>query len=559
MYICLKIIKLNNMIKLNNIIKLNKKVNRLIFISVSATTLLFASCKKLEFDKITQTSWNPNLAVPLAHAKFGVYDILALQDSNDLVVTNPITGAISLVYSGEVFSTDAQSIIQLPNQSETFSITPAELTLLPNVAFNSTINSSISEEFSVNPTAGVEIHSLELKEGMMAIQVNTTLQHDITLDIKFPAFKINGTPITRTLNLTYPGSVPHAGAVNVNLQDAIADLTLNGTTVNRLEVEIDATITGTGEVITGTENLNVSLNLTDLEFENATGYFGQQSLAAANDSILIRLFQNATTGHFELTNPKVNFTIENSFGCPIQLNLNDLKTINVATGQEIPLTNYPSTININTPASLGQTAITTVNLNTSNTGNLSTLISTLPKYFYFESSAESNPNGPTANLNFIEDDSRLRIKAELDLPLEGLAYGFALKDTVDFNVGTDVDLIEYVLFRLIVDNGFPIDLVTQIKFMNANHVPLFTVFGSPETLVEAALVDANGRVNQRTKKISDVVLEAYQIGLLDQVKFLEIEGVAQTLNGTQGQIVKLFDDYTIGVKLSMQVVGKTNF
>jgi hypothetical protein len=55
------------------------------------------------------------------------------------------------------------------------------------------------------------------------------------------------------------------------------------------------------------------------------------------------------------------------------------------------------------------------------------------------------------------------------------------------------------------------------------------------------------------------VLEAYQIGLLDQVKFLEIEGVAQTLNGTQGQIVKLFDDYTIGVKLSMQVVGKTNF
>lgn len=540
-------------------ISLKKDVNRLIFFSVSALALLFTSCKKLEFDKITQTSWNPNLAVPLAYANFGVYDILALQDSNDLVVTDAVTGAISLVYTGEIFSNDAQSIIQLPNQSESFSITPAELTLLPNVAFNGTINSSLSEELSIDANAGVELHSLELKQGMLAIQVSTTLQHDITLEITFPEFTINGTPITRTLNLTYPGSVPHSGAVNVNLQNALADLTLNGTTVNTLEVEIDATITGTGQVITGTENLNVSLNLSDLEFENATGYFGQQSVAVASDSILIRLFESATTGYFELTNPKVNFTIENSFGYPIRLNLNDLKTINVATGQEFPLTNYPATLNINTPASLGQTAITTLNLNTTNTGNLSTLISPVPKYFYFEGSAESNPDGPTPTLNFIEDDSRLRVKAELDLPLEGLAYGFALKDTVDFNVGTDVDLIEYIMFRLIVDNGFPVDLVTQIKFMNANHIPLFTVFGSPETLVESALVDANGRVNQRTKKISDIVLEEYQIGLLDQVKFLEIEGVAQTLNGTQGQIVKLFDDYTIGVKLSMQVIGKTNF
>ena len=74
------------------------------WIAVYALIFFASSCKKLEFDKIAQTAWNPNLAIPLAYADFGVYDILARQDSTDLVVIDPSTGAIALVYKGEIAS-----------------------------------------------------------------------------------------------------------------------------------------------------------------------------------------------------------------------------------------------------------------------------------------------------------------------------------------------------------------------------------------------------------------------------------------------------------------------
>lgn len=526
-----------------------------------AFSLFVFSCKKLEFDKIASTAWNPNLAVPLAYSTFGVYDILALTDSNDLVITDPQTGELSLVYRGELFSNTAQEVVQIPNLNENIDLTPSDLVLLPNVAFpnGQTIQSNIENTIELNTNSGVELHTLRLKEGTFSVQISTQLRHDVEIVLTLPEFTQNGSPITRTVNLDYAGSVPQTANVSINLQNAVADLTLNGTTVNSFEMITDVTITGTGQPITGTESVSMDLNLTGLEFENATGYFGQQNFTVSNDSILIKLFQNASSGYFELTNPRVDFIVENSFGFPARLNLNDLKTINANTGQEYPLTGYPAVININSPASLGQTAVTNLVLNSSNTANMNTIITSVPKYFYFEGEAISNPNGQTGTLNFIEDDSRLRVRGELELPLEGFAYGFGVKDTIDFNLGTDIDLIEYVMFRMIVDNGFPVDVAAQIKFMDQNYNPLFSIFNTPNTLIESALVDGTGKVNQRTKKINDIVLTQTQVDLLPQIKYLEIEGITQTLNGQNGQVVKLFDDYTIYVKLSMQVEGKTSF
>lgn len=522
-------------------------------------SLLLVACKKMEFDKITKTAWNPNLAVPLAFSTFDVYDILAREDSTDLVVIDPNTGAIALVYSGEIFSFEAQDIVDIPDFSEQFTFASPDLGVLPEVGFSGTLNASNNETFTLNTSTGVELHTVRFNSGNISLDVSTSLRHNVTINLTFPDLISNGAPVVRTLNLNYSGTVPQTATASIDLTDVNADLTLNGTTVNSLRVICNTTIQGTGQNLSGTENISLNVGMTNLNFKNITGYFGQQSVAVDGDTILMKLFQSAVDGHFELTNPSVTFTIENSFGFPARINLNNLKTINVNTGQEYPLTGYPTVINIASPANMGETATTTLELNTSNTGNLNTIISPVPKYFYFEAAALSNPAGQTANLNFAEDVSALRIKADLELPMEGFAYGFSIKDTVDFNLGTDIDMIEYVMFRLIVDNGFPVQLGTQLKFMDENYNVLFSTFNGTEYVVQPALVDSNGKVYKNTKKISDITLTETQIPLLDQVKYLEIEGVAETLNGTSGQIVKLFDTYKIGVKLSVQVEGKTSF
>jgi hypothetical protein len=183
----------------------------------------------------------------------------------------------------------------------------------------------------------------------------------------------------------------------------------------------------------------------------------------------------------------------------------------------------------------------------------------VPKFLAFALSAFTNPDGPGANLNFVSDTSKLRIKSELELPLEGFAYGFGVKDTVPFSLSQDVSLIEYVMFRLIMDNGFPVELGAQIRFMDENYNVLFSAFDQVTEVVPPAQVNADGVVNQRGYKITDIVIEDWQLDLLPQVEYLEIEGNTQTTNGPLGVVVKFFDWYNLKMKLSMQIQAKMDF
>ncbi len=535
-----------------NSLKKNIKFLALILLVVG----IFPACKKLEFDKLAQNAWNPNLAIPLAHANFGVYDILARQDSSDIVVIDNTTGAIALVYKGEVVSYDAQSIVQLNDQNSQTVLSLTDLNLVTLPALSGTISTNNSNNIVFNTNAGVEIYTVDFSNGTLNLTVTTNLQHDITAVLTFPDLKLNNVPISRTINLTYTGGIPQTGSTSIDLTNVVGDFTLGNTTVNTFKVNCQTNITGTGQPVVGNENIQIDFNLSNLAFENVQGYFGQQNLGISNDTILMKIFETASTGYFELVNPKVKFIVENSFGFPSRINFSEIKTINVATGQEFPLSSFPSVFEVNAPAIMGQTATSTLELNTTNTPNLSTVITPVPKYFYFAATAQSNPSGQTANLNFIEADSKFKVRTEVELPLEGLAYGFELKDTVPFNFNEDVSVIESVMFRINVDNGFPVDFKTQLIFLDQNYNPLFTIFNSPEAVVQSALVDNGGKVNQNTLKITDATLNTLQISQLNQVKYVLINGVAQTLDGTNGQIVKFYDSYKLGLKLGMQIQGK---
>lgn len=533
---------------------LKKNRNLIAFLLLVMGTL--PACKKIEFDKLAQNAWNPNLAIPLAHANFGVYDILARQDSTDIVVIDNTTGAIALVYKGEVVSYDAQSIVQLNDQSAQTLLSLTDLNLVALPALSGSISTNNSDNIPFITNAGVEIHTVDFRNGTLNLALSTSLPHDVTVVLTFPDLKFNNVPVSRTINLTYTGGIPQTSSSSIDLTNVIGDFTLGNTTVNTFKVNCQTTITGTGQPVVGNENIQIDFNLSNLAFENVRGYFGQQNLGISNDTILMRIFETASTGYFELINPKVKFIVDNSFGFPARINFSEIKTINVATGQEFALTSFPNVFDVNAPAAMGQTTTSTLELNTTNTPNLATVITPVPKYFYFAASAQSNPNGQTADLNFIEADSKFKVRTEVELPLEGLAYGFELKDTVTFKFNEDVSVIESVMFRINVDNGFPADFKTQLLFLDQNYSPLFTIFNTPEAVIQAALVDNGGKVNQNTIKITDATLSPAQISQLNEVKYVLINGVAQSLDGTNGQIVKFYDSYKLGLKLGMQIQGK---
>lgn len=518
---------------------------------------LIANCKKYDPSKLTSTAWNPNLAVPLAHGHFTVYDILARTDSNDVFIIDPATGAIALVYRGEIVSFEASDLVDMMDYSSTTTLTMASDFVIPPFGpYNGT--QSASQTSVVNPAlnGGVELYTSTFKQGNLNINVSTDLAHDLDVTIFIPDLLENGsTPFSRTVSLTYSGSIPHTGNEVVDLTNALLDFTNGGGSFNEFDIQTDVTISGTGQAISGSESVDIQFSFTNLEFSKCTGYFGQQSIAVDNDSILLKIFDNEPEGYFELIDPRVRFTVTNEMGFPAEIALSNLMTIEQSTGNTFVLTGYPATIDIPAPSVIGQSTTTILELNQGNTGNLTTVITPTPQWFYFEGTALSNPDG-NLGPNFLTDTSVLRVDAEVEMPMEGFAYGFTVSDTIPFTFSENIEFIESLMFRINVDNGFPVELLGYAQVLDSNNNVLFDVWNSPENVIESAPVNAAGRVTSSFQKITDIYLTDTQIALINQASYLVIGGEAQSLNGTSGQIVKLFEDYVIDLRVGMQVKGR---
>ena len=523
--------------------------------SIVLGALIFG-CKKHDLTKVAGITFDQNLAVPIGYGEFGVHDLLKSIDNT--IQVNPSDGGMSLVYHKQLDTIYAKDVVKLDDFSQNFSIVPANLLGNASGSFNGTINNSSTQNFTYTTQNGTELHDLNFQAGTLAINVSSTIKHNITLVITFPDLKLNGSVVTKTITMIYPNSVPHTGSGTIDLTNVLADFTANNTATNTLRINIDATITGTGQPISGSENLDLTMNLTNLEFKNITGYFGQQTLASFADSILLKVFNNPIQGSLSFTNPKLTFTVENSFGIPITVNFNNLSTVNTVSNQTTQITFNNPVQSVNIPANMGDPAVSTsFELSNATTNNTMTnLVDAAPKYLKYDISATSNPNGNPGplNLNFIESTSKMIVKTDIELPFEGYASGMEVKDTLKFDqISNSPDQIESVLFRLKVDNGFPLTFNGQAEFVDVNYNHLFNLFDSPTDIISAAPVNSTTHiVNGTTTKSTDVIISASKIALLDKVRFIILKGEAETTKPLN-TVVKLLDGYKIGLKLSVQV------
>ena len=241
---------------------------------------------------------------------------------------------------------------------------------------------------------------------------------------------------------------------------------------------------------------------------------------------------------------------------PINLALNQISTVNINTNQTLNLLGYTQVITLNAPTSIGDSALTVVSFDKNNTTNIQQVVTPAPKYLTFDANANLNPNGNTGVDNFMTKNSKIEVKSEVELPLYGLAHNFKVRDTVDFTSPSESENLKSVMFRLITNNGFPINVFAQIKFMDENHNQVFVLTNAQTLLVAAADVDAQGRVVASVKKVTDLSLTQAQINLLDNVKYIELYAEANTKDFQTGKLIKIYDTYKLDLKLSVQFEAK---
>ncbi len=511
--------------------------------------------KKYDPDKFASGSWDPNLAVPIAYSNFGVHDILDRAEAEDLFVIDPESGLLALVYTGEAFSFAANEVLQLAPQNFSASFTASDFNFPILPSFNEQAEGSVDETFSFAAPNGEELYSIELSSGLLTLSAETSVQHPIELTFSFPYITQFGVP----LEITLPIPPASSASVDVDLADYLLDFTGGGGDPNTISAEITASISGNGNPINGNENISASIGISNLQFAIATGDFGQQSVGADGDSILIAIFQNAEQGYFELTNPRLMLDITNSFGFPTEVDITTLETVDTDNGQTYPMTGYPNPVLIGHPNTPGDSVLTTLVFDAENTSNISNIITPVPKYLNFEFQGTSNPAGQAAIPNFITGDSRLKINARLELPLEGFAYGFVVRDTIEFDFAETVEEVEWVKIRINALNGFPVDLSSQVYLADADFNIIDTLLTSNDQVLQSGQVNAIGRVVTPTQKITDVLIPRDRIDMLYDAAHLIIVAESNTLNGSSGEIIGLYDDNFIELRLGLQVQARLTY
>ncbi len=532
---------------------------KLALAALLALPFLFGGClKKYDPDKLTDGVWNPNLAVPIAYSRFDVYDILDRAEENDLVVIDPQTGLLALRYEGQAFSFSASEVLDLPDFAYSKSFSGGldfGFPVFPT--FNGQMTEAVSESIDYETENGESLYDILLAGGQLNIDVSTDLQHDIVLQIEFPYITVNGAPLVIDVNLPYTGGTS-SSSTQTNLTNAFIDFTDGGTTTNAIAVNITATLDGTGNPIVGNENIDFDLSLNGLSFALARGYVGQQTVALDGDSILIAIFQNSIDGYFELVNPRLELRVMNSFGFPVELDITQLRTVNTDDGSEFPLTGYPNPTLIGGPNVVGDSVVSILEFNSQNTANIANIITPVPKYLHFAVAGSSNPNGEADAPNFISANSQLRVDATLEMPLEGFAYGFVVRDTVEFTFDENIEEVDWVMIRLYAKNGFPVDLSGQLYLADASYNLIDTLITAEQQVLLAGLTNSIGKVVNPTEQTTDIFIPRERIDNLLDAAHLIFVAESNTLNSTSGQVVGIYDTDFLEVRLGLQVQGRIN-
>jgi len=483
---------------------------------------LIQSCVKdlQDIDNIEVDNWQPEVAVALVNTTVSIQDFLDDIDSQGYLDIDD-ENFMTLVYESHIFSVSGEEIIEIPD----FTIPMLDTSMVvPYGAINTPF----------------DIDFFTVKNGVLDYAFQSPYAEDIDVIIEVRNLTQNGA------SLTYPTSVQYAGSSPSNVSGTID---LSGYVMDFINDEIEVRYIATNGAGERQYLQNMVLQFHDFEYNLIQGYFAQYEFDLPTDTILISLFENTVGGSLNIEDPKINLKITNSFGVPIGMLAENLTAETMSDGTVDVQTVLDNGVEFNYPTAVevGQSKVTNVSVNKSNS-NLSEIISSSPTQLSYELGAMTNPAADPNIKGFVMDTSRFDVDVKMELPIWLSASNFAVEEVSEFDASFFED-IESAEFKLITENGLPIEAGVQVYFMDANEVILDSLFDAGNTtLIPAAEVDAQGEVTSKTSQENIVEFTIDRITKIQNATHISIKGTVATAEmGTVA--VKFYTDYGMNFKL----------
>ena len=501
--------------------------------------------------KVSKVTWDPEIAIPLVKTKMSISDMVE-QSTLSFVKTDP-DGLVVIAYRGQVFSQSAEEFVELDNQTFTES-----LTLSPSQQIYFESNGSIQLQFSDFMTfdvGGIEIDSMIMKVCSNQMRFVSNFQHDVEMTFNFPDVTKNGVPFSFKLDGAYTGGAVDK-STNINLSGYNFDMTKGPMGYNQIRVNVDLKLTkkGSNPVLPGNK-IDVSVLMYYNEYKLLYGYVGQENFLVSSDSLSLDLLGKVTGGNYTLEDPRLKLIMHNSLGVPIRARIPVLQSYSVKNGA-INITGVPNPLPLPIPnySQVGQVLTDSVVLNKGNS-NIATAINNKPEKIVYGFDVTANPAGKTVR-NFVMDTSRVTFEVDVEIPLHGSASNMVLEQEqpIEFDLEEDIDMLERVLVRLAVENGFPLEVKMNIYLLDSGKTVLDSLFSGVTSILPSPNVNfATGKVTAPSKNIIDITINKSRLENLRKTKSVLIKAALNTSRNS-GNIapVKIYTEYELGVRIGVQ-------
>jgi hypothetical protein len=486
------------------------------------------SCKKKD------TSWNTDWATPI------VSDTLRLTNLfNDSTLATSNQTTIDVDLTRTLLDIQLTDIINIPDTTITQLFSP--LFNLNNVQPGFTFVNNV-EEHSLDLN-DVELKKIRVSQGKIKVKVYNPLGTKVFYTIQLPGATKNGLLFEQTYSVD-AGTIaqPQTAEEELDLAGYEIDLTgESGLSFNKLQSKLAIKTDPNGGVvsISSQNDFKFDGSLSNIKIDYAKGYFGNQ-IVSDTSSFSIPYLNKIIDGGIDIPAPELQFTIEN--GMKVSLkgkvtyaeNTNYLSNTVSLASSEIGSDFYVSPAT-GSWASLNP-SFQTKTFNSTNS-NIEQYIENLGSEHKVGYQFQLNPWGNVSGgADEIFPNSRIKVKVNIQMPLQVGADGLTLRDTFNFDLSQDPTKIHANsgIITLNATNAFPMSCEPKLYFMDDNNFILYTVLGS-EQISSSNLGSINPISGLMEKKSSvEFNLPAELVSDLSKIKFVAVEARFDTPNSQTG-------------------------
>lgn len=489
-------------------------------------SFLIASCKKKD------TTWNTDWATPI------ISDTLKLNNLfNDSTLTTTNQTTIDVDLTRTLLDIRLSDIITIPDTTITQIFSP--LFSLNNVQPGTSFVNTV-EEHSFD-LQDVQLKKMRTAAGKIKVKVFNPLSTKVFFTIQLPGATKNGAVFEQTYFVN-AGTITQPSTAEEELDLSGYDIDLTGElglSYNKIQSKLSIKTDPDGPIVSINSQNDFKFEglFSGLKVDYAKGYFGNQIISDTS-LFTIPYLTNITSGNIDIPATNLTFLIENGMKVSLKGRLTHAENTNVENNTvalnstEIGSDFYvsPATGNWTTL----QPSEQSINFNSTNS-NIEQYIENIGAEHTVGYQIQLNPWGNVSGgADEVFPNSRIKVKVNVQMPLQVGADGLTLRDTFDFNLSQDPTKIHANSGVITVNatNAFPVSCEPVLYFMDENNFVLHTVLGSSQ-IASSVLGSYNAQSGLFEKKSSVAfVLPKELIADLEKIKFVSIEARFDTPNTT---------------------------